>query len=113
MLNTALGDVPARCGTVGVTQPLLYRYFPGKDDLIKEVYRKVYLEPLDTGWDRLLSDRARPLREFYLSYTSVISGRRWLRMYLYSQPAYFFISPRYQSPIWLAVINTTPSWPRT
>src|SRR3954447_5408298 len=29
---------------LGVTQPLLYRYFPSKDDLIKEVYRTVYLE---------------------------------------------------------------------
>ncbi|MDP2330322.1 MAG: helix-turn-helix domain-containing protein, partial [Reyranella sp.] len=32
---------------LGVTQPLLYRYFPSKDDLIKEVYRTVYLEPFD------------------------------------------------------------------
>jgi AcrR family transcriptional regulator len=47
---------------LGVTQPLLYRYFPSKDDLIKEVYRTVYLEPLDTGWERLLTDRSRPLR---------------------------------------------------
>jgi AcrR family transcriptional regulator len=39
---------------LGVTQPLLYRYFPSKDDLIKEVYRTVYLEPLDTGWEKLL-----------------------------------------------------------
>ena len=45
---------------LGVTQPLLYRYFPSKDDLIKEVYRTVYLEPLDTGWDKLLTDRSRP-----------------------------------------------------
>src|ERR1700729_2773246 len=61
---------------LGVTQPLLYRYFPSKDDLIKEVYRTVYLEPIDAGWDRLLSDRARPLRErlqeFYGAYTKAI-----------------------------------------
>ena len=54
---------------LGVTQPLLYRYFPSKDDLIKEVYRTVYLEPLDTGWEKLLADRSRPIRdrlqEFY------------------------------------------------
>ncbi len=37
---------------LGVTQPLLYRYFPSKEELIKEVYRKVYLEPLDTGWEK-------------------------------------------------------------
>lgn len=73
---------------LGVTQPLLYRYFPSKDDLIKEVYRTVYLEPLDNGWEKLLSDRTRPIRdrlqEFYNAYTSVIFTRKWLRIYLYS-----------------------------
>jgi AcrR family transcriptional regulator len=73
---------------LGVTQPLLYRYFPSKDDLIKEVYRTVYLEPLDTGWETLLTDRGRPLRErlqeFYGGYTGVIFTRKWLRIYLYS-----------------------------
>src|SRR3982074_2013619 len=57
---------------LGVTQPLLYRYFPSKDDLIKEVYRTVSLEPLATGWEQLLTDRTRPirdrLREFYGAY---------------------------------------------
>jgi AcrR family transcriptional regulator len=73
---------------LGVTQPLLYRYFPSKDDLIKEVYRTVYLEPLDTGWEKLLADRLRPIRdrlqEFYDGYTDVIFNRKWLRIYLYS-----------------------------
>src|SRR5580692_99668 len=73
---------------LGVTQPLLYRYFPSKDDLIKEVYRTVYLEPLDTGWEKLLADRSRPIRErlkeFYANYTNVIFTRKWLRIYLYS-----------------------------
>jgi len=73
---------------LGVTQPLLYRYFPSKDDLIKEVYRTVYLEPFDTGWEKLLSDRSRPLRdrllEFYNAYTNIIFTRKWLRIYLYS-----------------------------
>src|ERR1700710_2401615 len=67
---------------LGVTQPLLYRYFPSKDDLIKEVYRKVYLEPLDTGWEKLLADRSRPIRErlqeFYNGYTKMILNRKWL-----------------------------------
>src|SRR6266852_5282085 len=73
---------------LGVTQPLLYRYFPSKDDLIKEVYRTVYLEPLETGWEKLLADRSRPLRdrlrEFYGAYTDTIFTRKWLRIYLYS-----------------------------
>ena len=73
---------------LGVTQPLLYRYFPSKDDLIKEVYRTVFLEPLDPGWEKLLADRSRPLRdrlqEFYHAYTNVLFSRKWLRIYLYS-----------------------------
>ncbi|MGN6286404.1 MAG: TetR/AcrR family transcriptional regulator [Afipia sp.] len=73
---------------LGVTQPLLYRYFPSKDDLIKEVYNKVYLEPLDSGWEKRLSDRSRPLRErlqqFYESYTDAVFTRTWLRIYLFS-----------------------------
>ena len=73
---------------LGVTQPLLYRYFPSKDDLIKEVYRTVYVEPFDTAWDKLLTDRSRPLRirlkEFYSAYTDVIFTRKWLRIYFYS-----------------------------
>src|SRR5260370_220191 len=72
----------------GVTQPLLYRYFPSKDDLIKEVYRTVYLEPFDPGWEKVLTDRSRPIRdrllEFYGAYTDVIFTRKWLRIYLYA-----------------------------
>ena len=73
---------------LGVTQPLLYRYFPSKDDLIKEVYRTVYLDPFETGWEKLLTDRSRPLRdrlqEFYRTYTDAIFTRKWLRIYLYA-----------------------------
>jgi AcrR family transcriptional regulator len=73
---------------LGVTQPLLYRYFPSKDELIKEVYRTVYLEPFETGWEKLLADRSRPLRdrlqEFYSAYTDAIFTRKWLRIYLYA-----------------------------
>lgn len=73
---------------LGVTQPLLYRYFPSKDDLIKEVYRTVYLEPLGNGWEKRLTDRSRPIRdrlqEFYNAYTDAIFTRTWLRIYLFS-----------------------------
>ncbi|CAN7428834.1 TetR/AcrR family transcriptional regulator [Bradyrhizobium sp. LjRoot220] len=82
------GGTRALARRLGVTQPLLYRYFPSKDDLIKEVYRTVYLDPLETGWEKLLTDRARPLRdrmlEFYGTYTDAIFTRKWLRIYLYS-----------------------------
>src|SRR5579863_4737171 len=69
------GGTRALARRLGVTQPLLYRYFPSKDDLIKEVYRTVYLEPFDSNWEKLLADRSRTVRdrlqEFYRAYTNV------------------------------------------
>ena len=73
---------------LGVTQPLLYRYFPSKEHLIKEVYRTVYLDRWDPEWDKLLTDRSRPIRarleQFYRAYTDVIFTRKWMRIYLFS-----------------------------
>jgi len=73
---------------LGITQPLLYRYFPSKQDLIERVYRQVYIGRWDPEWERLLDDRAIPLRrrliEFYTRYTSAIFSPQWLRIYLYS-----------------------------
>lgn len=73
---------------LGIAQPLLYRYFPSKEHLIKEVYRTVYLERWDPAWGALLADRSRPLidrlKEFYRGYTDVIFTRKWMRIYLFS-----------------------------
>ncbi len=73
---------------LGVTQPLLYRYFPSKDDLISEVYDAVYVNRWRTEWEGLLRDRSRSLterlNEFYNIYTDVIFNRQWMRIYLFS-----------------------------
>src|ERR1700694_4051807 len=52
---------------LGVTQPLLYRYFPNKEALIERVYREVYLNRWDPRWEELLDDRTRPARERILA----------------------------------------------
>ncbi|HST95288.1 MAG TPA: TetR/AcrR family transcriptional regulator [Microvirga sp.] len=73
---------------LGVTQPLLYRYFPSKEELIREVYRTVYIDRWKDEWDGLLADRSRPIRvrleEFYRDYTDTIFTREWMRIYLFS-----------------------------
>jgi AcrR family transcriptional regulator len=73
---------------LGVTQPLLYRYFPSKEVLINEVYRAVYIDRWDPGWDSLLRDRSLPIRprleKFYRLYTDAIFTREWMRIYLFS-----------------------------
>lgn len=69
---------------VGVTQPLLYRYFPDKDNLIEAVYRTVYLESWDADWDAGLQDRTVSVRtrfdRFYQDYTAANFTPRWLRI---------------------------------
>jgi AcrR family transcriptional regulator len=73
---------------LGVSQPLLYRYFPSKDDLIDAVYRRVYIDHWREEWDALLEDRSRPVRErlqlFYEAYTEAIFTRQWMRISLFS-----------------------------
>lgn len=73
---------------LGVTQPLLYRYFPSKSDLISEVYDAVYVKRWQDEWGDLLSDRTRPLRErlveFYMAYTDVVFHNDWMRIFLFS-----------------------------
>jgi AcrR family transcriptional regulator len=73
---------------LGITQPLLYRYFPSKEDLIEEVYRSVFLDRWNPGWDDLLGDRSLPIRArleaFYRSYTDAIFNREWMRIYLFA-----------------------------
>jgi AcrR family transcriptional regulator len=73
---------------LGVTQPLLYRYFPSKEDLIGEVYETVYVNRWRDDWDAMIADRSLPLRErlidFYDSYTDVVFRRDWMRIFLFS-----------------------------
>lgn len=73
---------------LGVSQPLLFKYYPNKDDLIHAVYERVYLNRWRSEWHDLLSDRRRPvrerMREFYKQYTSEIFNEEWLRIYLFS-----------------------------
>ena len=73
---------------LGVTQPLIYRYFPSKEDLIRQVYEEVYLGRWRAEWEVLIADRSIPLRDrlvaFYTSYTEVIFAPEWLRIYLFA-----------------------------
>ncbi|WP_429573399.1 TetR/AcrR family transcriptional regulator [Paraburkholderia sp. UCT70] len=71
---------------LGVTQPLLYRYFPSKEALIDRVYEEVY--QWDSSWERLIRDRSIPIQErmvrFYSSYSEVILRREWIRIFIFA-----------------------------
>jgi AcrR family transcriptional regulator len=73
---------------LGITQPLLYRYFPTKRDLIERVFADVFLKRVDPTWGELIHDRLRPLEdrllEFYERYSRATYTYEWIRIYMFS-----------------------------
>ena len=48
---------------LGVTQPLLYRYFPTKEALVDRVYDEVFVSRWNPEWEEWLADRSAPLAD--------------------------------------------------
>jgi len=73
---------------IGISQSLLFRYFPTKDDIIERVYEEVYLQRWNPDWEDLLSDRSRSLedrlKQFYHEYTAAIFEYEWVRIFVHS-----------------------------
>lgn len=73
---------------LGITQGLLYRYFPTKELLIESIYEELFVKRLNPQWEIELFDRRNPLLPrlvaFYLNYSSVLHDYEWGRIYLYS-----------------------------
>lgn len=71
---------------LGVTQPLLFRYFHTKDALIQAVYAEVERKIGSPEWLRLLGDRSRPLHDrlvaFYVDYVERVYSRHQFRLFL-------------------------------
>ena len=84
---------------LGITQPLLYRYFPNKEALIERVYREVYLNRWDPRWEELLDDHTRPARErvvaFYREYAKAVLSYEWIRVFMCSGRRGMNLNSRY------------------
>ncbi|MBF0167417.1 MAG: TetR/AcrR family transcriptional regulator [Alphaproteobacteria bacterium] len=82
------GQTRALAERLGVTQPLLYRYFPDKSSLIDRVYHEVYLNRWNPAWGSLLTDRTRSLRErmtiFYHQFYSTYYTYEGVRIFLFA-----------------------------
>ncbi len=70
----------------GITQALLYRYFPSKEALVSAVYQERFARRWDPAWSALLRDRTRPLEtrladffEVYIGRLSAPDYRLWIR----------------------------------
>ncbi|WP_454766525.1 TetR/AcrR family transcriptional regulator [Cupriavidus campinensis] len=86
---------------IGVTQPLLYRYFESKEALIERVYHEVFQWRPD--WERQITDRSLPLPErlhaFYLDYSSVILREEWIRLFIFAGLTHEGINNKYLSKL--------------
>ena len=84
--NGPAASTRALARALGITQALLYRYFPSKEALVRAVYQERFGDRQNPAWVETLRDRTRPLDErlveFFASYIDRLSAadyRLWMR----------------------------------
>ncbi len=74
--------------SLGITQSLIYRYFPNKDALIEAVYQTGLEECWNPEWANWIKDRSQPLSvrvlRFYRDYSQALMSFRWVRLFAFS-----------------------------
>lgn len=84
---------------LGVSQSLLYRYFPNVSALIARVYEAIYVGRWDNNWQNIIGDRSvdleSRLKTFYNSYYHNINRYDTIRISLFSALRGESIASRY------------------
>jgi AcrR family transcriptional regulator len=105
-LNAQTRGLAAACG---ISQRLLYRYFPTKEALLDEVYRTAIAGPFKAVWFAELADRqvniSDRLTRFYKDYFVTVFTSRWLRLFMYSSLADVGMAPNYTSSMILKLLE--------
>jgi len=87
----------------GVSQRLLYSFFPSKAALLEEVYRSQIAGPFKAIWFAELKDRSKTVEQrlihFYDDYYAGVTTRHWLRLFLYASLAEMAMAPAYIAAI--------------
>jgi AcrR family transcriptional regulator len=82
------GDTRELARRLGVTQSLIYKYFPNKEALIDRVYDEVYLGRWNPFWESVIQDRSIPLQDrltsLYIEYSKAALTRDWVRIFMFS-----------------------------
>lgn len=82
------GDTRELARRVGVTQSLIFKYFPSKAALIERVYQEVYVGRWNPYWELIITDRRVPLEErlirLYTDYARTALTRDWVRLFMFS-----------------------------
>jgi AcrR family transcriptional regulator len=100
------GSTRELAARLGITQPLLYRYFPSKEALLDRVYEEVYVNRWNKEWEAELRNRSVPLEDrlirFYQGYAKVILNYEWVRLFMFAGLKGLDFNARY-----LAFLRTT------
>jgi AcrR family transcriptional regulator len=72
---------------LGVTQPLIYNYFPTKEALVDRVYDEVFVRRWDPIWEEWLSDSSTPLadrlKRYLMDYAQyILRSSDWIRIFI-------------------------------
>lgn len=82
------GDTRELARRVGVTQSLIFKYFPSKAALIERVYQEVYVGRWNPYWELIIADRRVPLEErlirLYTDYARTALTWDWVRLFMFS-----------------------------
>ena len=104
------GQTRSLATACGISQRLLYRFFPSKAALLREVYSEAILGPFKAVWLAQLTDRSNPVEQrlnlFYRDYFQSVLTRKWLRLFLYSSLAESHMAPDYIATIITDLMET-------
>lgn len=82
------GDTRELARRVGVTQSLIFKYFPSKAALVERVYQEVYVGRWNPYWEVIIADRRVPLDErlvrLYGDYAKTALTWDWVRLFMFS-----------------------------
>lgn len=82
------GDTRELARRLGITQSLIYKYFPSKAALIDRVYQEVYLGRWDPFWETVIRDRTVSVEErlnrLYVDYAKAALTWDWVRIFMFS-----------------------------
>lgn len=82
------GDTRELARRMGVTQSLIFKYFPNKATLIERVYQEVYVGRWNPYWEVIIADRSIPLQErltrLYGDYAKTALTWDWVRLFMFS-----------------------------
>jgi AcrR family transcriptional regulator len=82
------GETRELARRLDITQSLIYRYFPSKDELIGRVYDKWFTDYWNDAWPEWIGDRSISLEtrllNLYRDYARVIFNYEWVRLFAFS-----------------------------